>query len=57
MKLELTKAQAKHLEYLLKEDRDTDQAMLNDHTADKRYVKNSLNLNNRILTKLTKEVA
>jgi|6_EtaG_2_1085325.scaffolds.fasta_scaffold10498_8 hypothetical protein len=60
MKIELTKAQAEHISYILSEDAKECLELLGEdsRSIDNRYCRNSLNLSNRILQKLfEKEVA
>ena len=60
MKIELTKAQAKHLKYVLSEEVKELAECLNGSSLlyDKRYCRNAYNHSNNILTKLSeKEVA
>lgn len=54
MKIELTKAQAKHLKWVLSEEVKELAECLNESSLlyDKRYCRNCLNLSNRILEKL-----
>ena len=57
MKIELTKAQAKHLQWVLSKNAEENQEALayDSRTIDYRYCRNELNLSNRILTKLFKK--
>tara|TARA_R100001463_G_C3499464_1_gene218889 strand:+ start:840 stop:1022 length:183 start_codon:yes stop_codon:yes gene_type:complete len=60
MKIELTKAQAKHLKYVLSKNAEEHQGLLalDSRNIDNRYCRSELNLSNKILTKLfEKELA
>tara|TARA_Y100000401_G_C8137553_1_gene133228 strand:- start:314 stop:496 length:183 start_codon:yes stop_codon:yes gene_type:complete len=54
MKIELTKAQAKHLQWILSKNAEENQGLLalGSRLIDNRYCRNELKLSNRILTKL-----
>ena len=54
MEIELTKAQAEHISYILSEDTKECLELLGEDSRniDSRYCRNSLNISNRILQKL-----
>ena len=54
MKLELTKAQAQHIKYLMQNDISENSKLLSwgHHCVDKRFCRNAINLGQRILDKM-----